>query len=67
MSYTPETKFQIEDNLIYNLKQKGLHRGKPSMENDVCIQIQAPHLSKEVRARMAQVCANALNKEFPTS
>jgi type VI protein secretion system component VasK len=55
--YKPETPFQIEDSLVYNLTQQGW--------NDVEVRIEARHLSEEVKQEIVQVICAALNERFP--
>lgn len=63
--YMPETKFAIDDNLIYNLKQNGYRKGKPLMVNDMTISLGwTKGVDKELLADMAQTICDALNEKY---
>jgi hypothetical protein len=70
MSYEPETPFQIsEDNrLVYNLyhRRLGPCDYDHNLSNDICVSIEARHMSERFQAEIAQVICNALNEKYPT-
>lgn len=62
--YTPETEWNQNGNLIYNLKQEGSMYGTPVMVNDVAVVVHAPYLSEEDRQEVMHVILSALNRRF---
>jgi len=62
--YKPETRFQIDDNCVYNLKHKGWWKGEPEMVNDVAINITARHIPEEDRKQIAKIICDALNNFY---
>jgi len=69
MKYKPETPFQIcgDNRLVYNLHHEKTRPWSTDMclVNDVCVSIEARHLTEETQAEIAQTICDALNKKYP--
>lgn len=62
--YKPETKWEIDENLVYNLRQEGYYKSKPLMVNGVVINITAIHTDKEDKELIAKIICDALNAYY---
>ena len=62
--YIPETGWEIEGNLIYNLKKHIYNNGKQVMANDVAVSIEARDLPEKHRDDIAKTIMIALNKKY---
>jgi len=69
MAYQPETKFQISDDnrLVYNLYYKPFNqfRHDRHLSNDICVSIEARHMSDKFQVEIAHVICDALNARYP--
>jgi len=69
MAYQPETKFQISDDnrLVYNLYHKPFSQWRTDrhLSNDICVSIEARHMSDKFQSEIAQIICDALNARYP--
>ncbi len=66
MEYKPETQFEVDGTLVYNLRENLNRRiNMPEMINDVTISLgNNHHLNKRQTEEIARVICDALNKSF---
>lgn len=64
LGYAPENPWQVQGNLVYNLKCTGTyHKGKPLMCNDVAVRIDT-RLPDHIDADIANTICEALNRQY---
>jgi hypothetical protein len=66
--YHPETPFQIESNLVFNLRTRTQGSFRDQLENDISIKIETRSFKDDdLKAEISQVIAKALNAHFPVT
>ena len=64
--YQPETPFQTDGGVVYNLQEYDRVHGKPRMCNDVCVSVQLWRRSDPILLReITGLIEDALNAKYP--